>query len=131
MSFRSPVRVRYPETDAMGVAHHTNFFIWFEIGRTELLRDGGFSYADLEKEQIFLPVVEATCRYLHPAQYDELLWVETEVAGVGAVKIRFSYRITCQEDGRLIATGNTLHASLNGRRKPTRIPVRIRDLLLK
>lgn len=130
MTFRTEIRVRYPETDAMGVVHHTNHLIWFEIGRTEFLRARGVSYADLEKEEVFLPVIEVSCRYHHPVYYDELLWVHTEVREVRSARVRFSYRITRQEDGKLVATGSTLHASLNGNRIPTRLPVRVRKVLL-
>ena len=129
MTFRTEVRVRYNETDAMGIAHHSSHLIWFEIGRTELMRARGISYAELERDKIFLPVVEVACRYHLPVGYDDRILVETEVAEIGAARIRFSYRVIRLEDEKLIATGNTLHAALNGRGTPARLPAKIREVL--
>ncbi|MBI4160951.1 MAG: acyl-CoA thioesterase [Acidobacteria bacterium] len=113
----------------MGVAHHTCHLVWFEIGRTELLRSRGCAYAELEGEGVFLPVVEVACRYHRPVGYDEELSVETVVAEVGAARVRFRYRILRPATGELIATGTTLHAAWDGRRRPARLPERIREIL--
>jgi acyl-CoA thioester hydrolase len=129
MTHRTEIRVRYPETDQMGVAHHTSHLVWFEIGRTEMMRSLGCSYADLEREQLFLPVVEVTCRYHRPVGYDDRVVVETGVADVGPARIRFQYRLLRPDTDELIATGTTLHAALNGKRRPTRLPQAIRDRL--
>ncbi|MCZ6669708.1 MAG: thioesterase family protein [Acidobacteria bacterium] len=129
MKFRTEVRVRYHETDAMGIAHHSSHLVWFEIGRTELMRARGISYAELEREKIFLPVVEVACRYHLPVRYDDQVLVETEVAELGAARIRFSYRVLRLKDEKLIATGSTLHAALNGRGTVTRLPAKIREVL--
>jgi acyl-CoA thioester hydrolase len=123
------VRVRYPEVDRMGVAHHANHFIWFEIGRTELMRARGIDYRRLEDEGIFLPVIEAACAYHAPARYDDLLSVRTEVASASAVRVSFSYRIECEPDGRLLATGSTRHASVDRRGRPRRLPATLKGLL--
>lgn len=123
------VRVRYPEVDRMGVAHHANHFIWFEIGRTELMRARGIDYRRLEDEGVFLPVIEAACAYHAPARYDDVLRVRTEVESASAVRVSFSYRIECEPDGRLLATGSTRHASVDRRGRPRRLPATLKGLL--
>src|SRR5437773_2000786 len=89
----------------MGVAHHANHFIWFEIGRTELLRARGVDYGRLEDEGIFLPVIEATCAYRAPARYDDFLRVYTQIEGATAVRVAFTYRIESEPGGLVVATG--------------------------
>ena len=123
------LRVRYPEVDRMGVAHHSHYFVWLEIGRTELMRARGVDYRLLEDEGLFLPVVEASCAYLAPARYDELLRVHTRVESAGGVRVSFSYRIERQPDGRLLATGTTRHAAVDRSGRPRRLPGTIRGLL--
>ena len=123
------LRVRYPEVDRMGVAHHANHFIWFEIGRTELMRARGVTYRRLEDEGIFLPVIEASCAYHAPARYDDLLRVQTRIEGATGVRIAFVYRIESEADDRLLATGTTRHASVDRNGRPRRLPARLRELL--
>jgi acyl-CoA thioester hydrolase len=123
------LRVRYPEVDRMGVAHHANHFIWFEIGRTELMRSRGVTYRSLEDEGILLPVIEASCAYHAPARYDDLLRVRTRIESATAVRIAFEYRIEHEADGRLLATGATRHASVDCGGRPRRLPARVRELL--
>jgi len=123
------LRVRYPEVDRMGVAHHANHFIWFEIGRTELMRARGVTYRGLEEEGILLPVIEASCAYHAPARYDDLLRVRTRIENATAVRIAFEYRIESEADGRLLATGTTRHASVDRGGRPRRLPARLRELL--
>jgi len=123
------VRVRYPEVDRMGVAHHSHHFVWFEIGRTELMRERGLPYGRVEEEGIFLPVIEAACTYLAPARYDELLRVRTTLAGSTAVRVTFSYRVEREADGALVATGTTTHAAVGGDGRPRRLPPGIRERL--
>ena len=123
------LRVRYPEVDRMGVAHHANHFIWFEIGRTELMRARGVTYRGLEEEGILLPVIEASCAYHFPARYDDLLRVRTRIESASAVRIAFEYRIESEADGRLLATGATRHASVDRGGRPRRLPARLRELL--
>jgi acyl-CoA thioester hydrolase len=123
------LRVRYPEVDRMGVAHHSHYFVWLEIGRTELMRARGVDYRRLEDEGVFLPVVEASCAYLAPARYDELLRVHTRIESSGGVRVSFSYRIERQADGRLLATGTTRHAAVDRSGRPRRLPGTIRGLL--
>ena len=123
------LRVRYPEVDRMGVAHHANHFIWFEIGRTELMRARGVTYRGLEEEGILLPVIEASCAYHAPARYDDLVRVRTRIESATAVRIAFEYRIESEADGRLLATGTTRHASVDRGGRPRRLPARVRELL--
>jgi len=123
------VRVRYPEVDRMGVAHHSHHFVWFEIGRTELMRGRGLPYTRLEEEGTFLPVIEAACAYRAPARYDDLLNVRTVLAQIGPVRVTFSYRIERDADGALLATGTTTHAAVDGRGRPRRLPARVLGLL--
>jgi acyl-CoA thioester hydrolase len=123
------VRVRYPEVDRMGVAHHANHFIWFEIGRTELMRARGIDYRRLEDEGIFLPVIEAACAYHAPARYDDLLRVRTHVETASGVRVSFSYRIESEPDGRLLASGSTRHAAVDRDGRPRRLPATLKGLL--
>lgn len=104
------VRVRYAETDKMGVVYHANHFIWFEVGRVELLRQLGFSYRDMEeKDGRFIAVVEAQCRYRAPAHYDEEIVVRTELRNVRESVLHFAYELRRARDGTLLAEGDTTH----------------------
>jgi len=123
------LRVRYPEVDRMGVAHHTHFFIWFEMGRTELLRDLGCTYGELEEKGIFLPVVEAACRYRAPARYDDWLEVETALEEVSGSRVAFSYRLRRGGADPPLAEARTVHATVNREGEVIRLPAAYRDLL--
>jgi acyl-CoA thioester hydrolase len=104
------LRVRYAETDQMGVVYYSNFLVWFEIGRVELLRQLGFDYKTMEiDDDCFIPVVEVNCRYKAPARYDDELIVETHVTGVRGAVLKFRYRITRISDQLLLAEGETTH----------------------
>ncbi|HEY1502527.1 MAG TPA: thioesterase family protein [Acidobacteriaceae bacterium] len=110
------LRVRYAETDQMGVAYYANYFIWCEIGRVELLRQLGFEYKQMEIEHnCHLPVVEASCRYKSPARYDDLITIETRVSGLRTSVIKFSYRLSCTRDDEnvLLAEAETVHVSVD------------------
>jgi acyl-CoA thioester hydrolase len=103
------VRVRYAETDKMGVVYHSNHFIWFEVGRVELLRQLGFSYRDMEEEDgRFIAVVEATCRYRAPVRYDEEVVIRTQLKNVRESVLHFGYELR-RRDGTLLAEGETTH----------------------
>lgn len=123
------LRVRYPETDQMGVVHHIHYLVWFEVGRTELMREAGCSYAALEKDGVWMPVVEATCKYHSPARYDDVVSVGTRLTEVTRVTARFEYRVEREADGRLLATGSTRHAATDHRGVPCRMPERVVALL--
>jgi acyl-CoA thioester hydrolase len=115
--------VRYPETDRMGVAHHSHFLVWFELGRTELMRATGCSYRDLEdREGIFFPVVEVQARYRAPARYDDVLDISTRMVLASGARVRFEYTISRADDGSPVATGFTEHASIGRSGRPTRLP---------
>jgi acyl-CoA thioester hydrolase len=104
------VRVRYAETDQMGVVYHSNFFIWFEIGRVELFRELGVVYKDMEeKDDCFIVVGECKCRFKRPARYDDVLRVRTRISEAGGRKITFHYEVVNADSGELLATGETVH----------------------
>lgn len=104
------LRVRYAETDQMGVVYYSNYLIWFEIGRVELLRQLGFDYKTMEiEDDCFIPVVEANCRYKAPARYDDELVIETRVTGVRGAVLKFRYRVVRVGDQLLLAEGETTH----------------------
>ncbi len=121
---RTSLRVRYPETDQMGVVHHSHYLVWFEIGRTELMRDAGFAYSEMEKAGVRMPVIEAHCRYLRPARYDDTLTVETRLDTIRRASVRFEYRVERTGDGTLVATGSTRHAATDASGAPRRLPDR-------
>lgn len=120
--FRFVLRVRYADTDQMGFAYYGNYLRWFEVGRAELMRSLGMSYRDVEAAGIRLPVVEARCRYLKPARYDDLLAVETVVEHVGRASVRFAYRVLREDGGAVLARGTTEHCFLDADGKPVRPP---------
>lgn len=126
---RSDIRVRYQETDAMGYAHHTAFLVWFEAGRSDLIREAGMSYARIEQKGIYLPVVEAGARYRNPARYDDLLCLETRTGPLGRAQVTFEYRVERADTGEILATGYTRHAVLGEDRRPCRIPNWLGDML--
>ena len=115
MPVTSRIRVRYAETDQMGVVYYANYFVWFEIGRVEVLRSVGLSYDQMEKDhKLILPVVDASCRYKSPAKYDEEILIETRPALLRGSVIKFAYRIyrDAGQDGeerKLLAEGETVH----------------------
>lgn len=123
------VRVRYAETDCMGVAYYGNHFVWFEVGRTEFIRQRGYPYRELEEQEgCYLIVAEASCRYHAPARYDDLLTVRTRVKQARSRVVVFSYEILA-EDGRKVATGETLHVTTDRAGKPRTLPERYRQAL--
>jgi acyl-CoA thioester hydrolase len=128
---RFPFRVRYGDTDQMGMAYYGNYLRWFEVGRAEMMRALGTSYRAVEESGIRLPVVEARCRYLKPARYDDLLAVETGIAELGRASVRFAYRIVHEESGTLLAWGTTEHCFLDPAGRPVRPPAAFADLLAR
>ena len=126
---RTRVRVRYAETDRMGVVYYANYLVWFEVARVEWLRQVGVSYRDMEHEGTALPVIEAHCEYRHPARYDD----EIEIAARGTlltpVRVRFDYDVVRVADNTLAAVGHTIHAAVDSNGKPCRLPPRVREML--
>src|SRR5437773_3253699 len=101
----SRIRVRYADTGQMGVAYYANYFVWFEVGRTDLLRTSGWSYREMETEGFSLPVIEAQCAYRAPARYDEEIEVRTSGVLVSPVRVKFTYEIVRIPDRLMLATG--------------------------
>ena len=120
------VRVRYSECDPMGVAHHSVYALWFELGRTELLRACGVSYADLEKAGVFLAVTRLETRYRAPARYDDALVLQTDVTGGGRARIDHAYELRRAaadgSGGDLLATATSTIACLDGDGRPCALP---------
>ncbi|HNX91259.1 MAG TPA: thioesterase family protein [Candidatus Omnitrophota bacterium] len=122
------IRVRYADTDQMGVVYYSNYLVWFEVARTELLRAYGADYKSIENERkIYLPVVETYCRYKAPLSYDDLVHVDVWVSDMGRTRITFEYEL---RKGDLLTTfGNTKHVFIDGNRKPVSIPEDLKKAL--
>ena len=117
------IRVRYAETDQMGVVYHANHFIWFEVGSVELLRQLGFSYREMESEDnCFFAVAEAKCRYRAPVRYDDEVLIRTQLLNVRESVVHFGYELRRAEDGALLAEGETTHIVTNAEMKIAEIP---------
>jgi acyl-CoA thioester hydrolase len=124
------VRVRYAETDQMGVVYHANYLVWFEVGRVELMRQRGLDYKRLEIEEgCWIAVAEASARYKAPARYDDELIVETRVLSVRGPIIRFGYKIVRADDRHLLCEGETVHVVIGPDMKRRRIPKKYAELL--
>jgi acyl-CoA thioester hydrolase len=119
-SHETAVRVRYAETDRMGLLHHANYFVYFEVARTEMLRSRGISYRDVEDSGHFLVIIDLGCKYRKPAYYDDLLTIRTTVARVTHVKIVHEYKVF--RDGELLAEGQTTLACVDRQGKPQALP---------
>jgi len=123
------VRVRYAETDRMGVAYYANHFIWFEVGRIEWFRENGFVYKEMEEQDgAYIIVAEARCSYKAPVRYDDLLVVRTWLQEARTRTISFSYEILRQPEGTLLATGETTHVITDRTGRPRTLPDRYRAL---
>ena len=112
----------------MGVVYYANYMVWFEVARTEWLREAGWTYRDMEEQGIALPVIEAHCEYRQPARYDDDIELQTTGTLITPVRIRFDYEVTRDRSARL-ATGHTVHAAVGKDGRPCRLPARLRDLL--
>ena len=119
--YTTQTRVRYKDTDRMGVVYYGNYLTFFEVGRAEYMRALGYPYAELEDKGSALAVIEASAKYHANVGYDELITVKTSVTDIGRVRLRFDYEIF-SEDSTLLVTGFTVHACVNNDRKPSRIP---------
>ena len=123
------MRVRYAETDQMHVVYYANYFVWFEVGRCELLRSLGRSYRDLEADGLLLPVIEAHCEYRRPARYDDDLTIVTRGCLLSPARVRFEYEVQRVADEVVTAVGSTVHAAVNRDGRPTRLPAAVREVL--
>ena len=127
-SSTSTLRVRYAETDKMGVVYYANYLVWFEVARADLLRSLGWSYREMEIAGISLPVIEAECQYLRPARYDDEIEVRTEGRMLSPVRMEFHYQVVKRADQTVAAAGRTVHAALDPAGKPCRLPERVREV---
>lgn len=118
MENSTTIRVRYKETDQMGVVYNGNYFTWFEIGRVEFLRSLGIRYLDLEKMGIYTAVAEAYCKYIRPARYDDEVVIKTKIRKLTDVRLEFEYSLYKKEDDQILATGYTVHAFVDKNIKP-------------
>jgi len=123
------VRVRYAETDQMGIAWHGEYLAWFEVGRTDLLRGCGCTYRDLEAQGLRLPVIEVQARFLRPALYDDVLEIRTRLTDLRKVRVTFAYEVLREGTEGPLATGSTSHAALDREGRPCRIPEDLRRRL--
>lgn len=123
------LRVRYAETDQMGVVYHANYLIWCEAGRTELMRAAGMPYAQIERDGVALAVVDVTMRCHAPARYDEMIRVETSLAEVKSRTLTFDYVITRAETGERLVSARTVLASIDSHGRVTTLPSAVRERL--
>ena len=129
VSHETRFRVRYAETDQMGVVYYANYLIWMELGRAEYCRAKGIRYRDMEvHDGVLLAVVEARCRYLHPARYDEEIAVKTWVAKANQRMVEFEYDICDAQSGRQLASGATKHMFLGANMRPVKLPEKYQPL---
>lgn len=126
---RPTVRVRYAETDRMGVAYYANYLVWFEVGRTEWLRETGWTYREMETGGLGLPVIEAHCEYKVGVRYDDELEVRTRARLVSPARLAFDYRVVRTADEVVMAVGHTVHATVGQGGRPVRLPARVKELL--
>ena len=115
------IRVRYKETDQMGVVHHTNYYTWFEVARTEFMRNTGMNYRQMEENGVMLPLLETHCYYLQGARYDDLVTVRTWVSKYVGIRVTMDYEVIRDEDGALLARGSTVHAFTDINLRPLNI----------
>lgn len=120
------IRVRYAETDQMGIVHHANYYVWMEVARVELCRQSGLRYRDLEAEGVLMAVVETSCRYASAARFDDEVLIETRTASASSRVVRFLYELSV--DGRPVASGETKHVFLSRQLKPIRLPAQYNSL---
>ena len=123
------LRVRYSETDKMGIVYYANYLVWFEVARADLLREAGWSYREMEAEGYMLPVLEANCVYRQPARYDDEIDVKTTGTLVSPVRVKFTYDVVRPADDVRLADGYTVHASIGRSGRPCRLPDRVCQLL--
>jgi acyl-CoA thioester hydrolase len=123
------LRVRYAETDNMGVVYYANYLIWMEVGRVDLCKACGFNYRDMEKDDgIYLAVAESHCRYRAPAHFDDEIVVKTLIESANTRMVTFAYEIRLAESDRRLATGSTRHVFVSRAMRPTHVPEKYRPL---
>jgi len=123
-------RVYYSDTDHGGVVYYANYLKWFEIGRTEILRQSGYNYSDFEKQGLIAPVVEVKCNFKFPAQYNDVIIIKTSINNIGNSSIKFNYEIMRKKDSKLLAEGYTINVFVEKKEmKSMKIPDKLRKAL--
>lgn len=123
-------RVYYADTDQEGVVYYANYLRWFEIGRTEILRQCGYDYSDILKKSLIVPIVEVKCNYQEPARYNDIIIIKTTIENIGNSSIKFNYKIMRKGDSKLLAEGYTVNVFVDKKSmKPTKIPEELRKAL--
>ncbi len=125
----SKIRVRFAETDKFGSAYHGAYFAWFEVGRTDWLRQRGMTYVDLMAMDVHLPVISTEAKFLRPVGYDDCIEIHTTLAGVTGVRLAFEYALLRENDTETLTRARTEHASVDGTGRPRRFPENILRLL--
>lgn len=125
--FDCPIRIRYAETDRMGVSYYANYLVWFEAARSDYFRELGLPYAKLEEQNIILPVAEAHCQYYQPTTYDELIYVRVAVSYLKMTSMKFTYQVLDESKTKLIAWGYTVHVFVEKNGKPMKVPANVRS----
>lgn len=121
MRVKSHVVVRYAETDQMGIAHHSNYPIWYEVARTDLIKQIGMTYSEMEQQGLIMPLLELQCKYISAAYYEDHLIVEAELTKMSGVKLEVEYAVYREGDETLINVGKTVHALVGRNLKPVNI----------
>jgi acyl-CoA thioester hydrolase len=128
--FETEIRVRYAETDQMGIVHHSNYYVWFEFARSEFCRSRGFSYQEMERDDALMVVAESYCRYKAPAFYEDVLTIRANIAEVRSRSIQFVYEVYRAADSRILAEGETLHLVTDREKRVKTLPESYREKLL-
>ena len=121
------LRVRYAETDRMGVVYYANYFVWFEVARADVLRALGWTYREMEEDGVSLPVIDAECHYQRPARYDDEIEVRATGRLLSPVRLEFHYEVFVKGDVEPRAIGHTVHAATDRDGRPCRLPARVRE----
>ncbi len=123
------IRVRYAETDQMGVVYYANYLVWFEVARTDWLRHAGATYRQMERDGVSLPVIEAHAEYRRAARYDDELEIRAAATLLTPVRVRFDYEVWRAGEEAPLATGHTIHAAMDPSGRPCRLPPAVRELI--
>lgn len=126
-TFDYEYRVRYGDTDKMGISYYANYFVWFEAARTEYFRALGLPYTECEKQGYFLPVIDTGAKYKAPSTYDDLVVVRTSVSEIKASSMRFEYEVLNKTTGILLVTGYSVHVFVNREMQPVRVPENVKQ----
>ena len=130
--FECVLRPRYEETDQMGVVYHGNYYRYFESGRSELFRSLGYTYMELEKDGVILPIIESQCKYVKSAKYDEEIIIRSKISNIKGIRIEFQYEVIRKSTNELLAIGKTLHIFSNNDLKPikySKLPKKFTEVL--